>query len=444
MSMEALSLEFDEVPRVPLRGPLRLGVTGDLIYLRPMSRTLEAQRPDLVSKMRSADVLIGNLETVLIDLDIFSGSPQSQSGGTWMLGDPAVAADLKSLGFDILGVANNHATDWGVEALLQTRELLDRQGLLHAGAGHTMAQARSATYLDAPQGRIAFLAASATYTPMSPAADPLGRVPARPGISVLESTPYSKVSPTDYQRLAELAAPVFGGNAVRSDSLKLMGGEFEADPHIPEGTAELHYRTNQKDAEQILTQIRQAKQNASLVVFGFHYHEPDNASQEPAEFAAQFSRDVIDAGADVVVAHGPHQLRGVEIYEGAPIFHSLGNFAMMTNSLDVVTASTYELYDADPQNVTVPELLTARNTRVFGKPEMSQSVLPLLNYDDGALTSVELVPLDIAPGQGADLGTPARATGEKGRHILERLEGLSAAFGTSFQIEDDCAFVNLG
>lgn len=443
MTMEALTLEFEDVPSVSLQGQLRLGVTGDLIYLRPLARTLAAQRPDLVAELRSTDVLIGNLETMLLDLDTFSGSPQAQSGGTWMLGDPAVAADLKSLGFSMLGLANNHATDWGVEALLETRHLLHAAGLPHAGAGRTMAQARAAAYLDAPQGRIAFLAASATYTPMSPAADPFGRVPARPGISVLGSTPYSKVSPADYERLAALASPVFGGNAIRNDSLKLMSGEFQVDPNIPEGTAELHYRADEKDARQILTQIRQAKQNSSLVVFGFHYHEPDNASQKPAEFAAQFSRRVIDAGADVVVAHGPHQLRGVELYQGAPIFHSLGNFAMMTNSLDTVTSNTYELYDADPEKVTVPELLSARNAKVFGKPEMSESALPLLNYDDGALTSVELVPLDIAPGQGAHLGTPAKATGEKGQHILKRLEGLSAPFGTSFQIQGDRALVNL-
>lgn len=444
MAMEAMKLSFDDVPSVALQGDFRLGVTGDLIYLRPMAKTLEAQRSHLVSEMRSADVLIGNLETVLLDLDTFSGSPQAQSGGTWMLADPAVAKDLKSLGFDMMGLANNHATDWGVEALLETRRCLDEAELLHAGAGHTMAQARAATYLDVPQGRIAFLSASATFTPMSPAADPLGRVPARAGISTLGSTPYSAVNPADYARLVELAQPSFTGNVVRRDSLKLMDGEFEPDPSVPEGTADLRYRTHEKDAQQILTQIRQAKQNASLVVFGFHYHEPDNASQEPAEFAAQFSRKVIDAGADVVVAHGPHQLRGVEIYNGAPIFHSLGNFAMMTNSLDTVTRNTYELYSADPEEVTVPELLGARNAKVFGKPEVSESVLPLINYSDGELTSIELVPLDIAPGQGAHLGTPAKADAEKGHRILDRLEGLSTPFGTTFRLDGDRAFVELG
>lgn len=40
-----------------------------------------------------------------------------------------------------------------------------------------------------------------------------------------------------------------------------------------------------------------------------------------------FSRAVIDAGADLVVGHGPHVLRGLEFYQGRLIAYSLGNFA---------------------------------------------------------------------------------------------------------------------
>ena len=41
----------------------------------------------------------------------------------------------------------------------------------------------------------------------------------------------------------------------------------------------------------------------------------------------KFSRAVIDAGADVVIGHGPHVLRGMEFYNGKLIAYSLGNFA---------------------------------------------------------------------------------------------------------------------
>jgi poly-gamma-glutamate capsule biosynthesis protein CapA/YwtB (metallophosphatase superfamily) len=41
----------------------------------------------------------------------------------------------------------------------------------------------------------------------------------------------------------------------------------------------------------------------------------------------KFTHTVIDAGADVVIAHGPHVLRGMQFYKGKLIAYSLGNFA---------------------------------------------------------------------------------------------------------------------
>lgn len=441
--MERMQLEFQKVPRNPLRGHFTLGLTGDLIYLRPMARTLEVQQPELIESLRRSDVLIGNLETVLVDPDSFMGSPQAESGGTWMLADPLVAQDLHRLGFSILGLANNHATDWGVEGLLQTRDLLDHAGILHAGAGRSLSQARAACYDDSPQGRVAFISASATFTAMSPAEDPFGRVPGRPGINVLRAREYSAVNPSDFETLREFARQKSLNNAVRRDSVKLMGGEFAPDPQVPRGTAQVRYEVNAQDEESILADIRQARQNSNLVVFGFHSHEPANEEVKPAQFAAEFSRRAVEAGADVVVCHGPHQLRGIEIYRGAPIFHSLGNFAMMTNSLDIVTRSTYDLYDASPREVTVPELLTARNEAVFGDPCMLESVLPLLTFNNGQLSEIELVPLDLAPGQGAALGTPSTARGASGVEQLKRLGVISEPFGTVLQIEGNRAFIKL-
>lgn len=46
-----------------------------------------------------------------------------------------------------------------------------------------------------------------------------------------------------------------------------------------------------------------------------------------------FSEAVIDAGADVVIGHGPHVLRGMQFYKGKLIAYSLGNFAGGGNTL---------------------------------------------------------------------------------------------------------------
>jgi hypothetical protein len=53
---------------------------------------------------------------------------------------------------------------------------------------------------------------------------------------------------------------------------------------------------------------------------------PEFLGKEPRGNLRRWARAVLDAGADAVVGHGPHVLRGVEFYKGKPIFYSLGNF----------------------------------------------------------------------------------------------------------------------
>jgi hypothetical protein len=58
-------------------------------------------------------------------------------------------------------------------------------------------------------------------------------------------------------------------------------------------------------------------------------HVPEAAEslgREPRGELRRWARSVIDAGADAVVGHGPHVLRGIEFYRGRPVAYSLGNF----------------------------------------------------------------------------------------------------------------------
>lgn len=56
-------------------------------------------------------------------------------------------------------------------------------------------------------------------------------------------------------------------------------------------------------------------------------HGPEFLGREPRGDLRRWARAVIDAGADAVIGHGPHVLRGIEFYAGRPIAYSLGNFA---------------------------------------------------------------------------------------------------------------------
>jgi poly-gamma-glutamate synthesis protein (capsule biosynthesis protein) len=70
--------------------------------------------------------------------------------------------------------------------------------------------------------------------------------------------------------------------------------------------------------------VREAKDGSDLVKVNIHWG---------TEYQHQFSRHqqtvgraLIDSGADIIIGHHPHVVQGLEIYQGKPIFYSLGNF----------------------------------------------------------------------------------------------------------------------
>jgi poly-gamma-glutamate synthesis protein (capsule biosynthesis protein) len=246
-----------------------------------------------------------------------------------------------------------------------------------------------------------------------------------------------QVSAADLAVLARLAGAREGA------PVRLAGMRYEAvaDASTP---METRYVVNQRDEAANLLAVRQAHQNGNFVAFSLHNHEPGNASQVPARFAVEFAHKVIDAGADAYVGHGPHQLRGIEIYKGKPIFYSLGNFAMMNNSLDALPADMYEQFGIDPASVTAPELLQARGESSFGDPNLYESVIAVSRYVKGNVSEIRLYPIDLGvAAKGAAKGVPGAADPIVARRILERLQRLSAPFGTRIAIENGIGVIRL-
>ncbi|GID31430.1 hypothetical protein Abr02nite_64130 [Paractinoplanes brasiliensis] len=92
------------------------------------------------------------------------------------------------------------------------------------------------------------------------------------------------------------------------------------------------------DLDQARSVVGQAKERADLVVVQVHMGAEGATMQhvrpgtetfhgENRGDPIKFSHAVVDAGADLVVGHGPHVLRGMEFYKGKLIAYSLGNFA---------------------------------------------------------------------------------------------------------------------
>ena len=394
-----------------------------------MLATIEKQSPRMLEILRRADVAFGNVETTILDLEDFKGSPQAESGGTWMLADARTPADLAKMGFDILSHANNHVTDWGVEGLAETGKRLDSASLIHSGSGRSLSSARAPHYFDAPAGRVGLVAATTSFPPMSRAADALGEVNARGGVNAIRSERTRLVNADDLPVIARVAGAAPGKAVI------LDGVQYRVTPDAKlAGT--LSYKLNPTDETANLLAIRQARQNSNFAVFSLHNHEPGNWSQTPADFAQAFAHKVIDAGADAFIGHGPHQLRGIEIYKGRPIFYSLGNFAMMNNSLDVAPVDMYEQYGVTPGSATTPEMLQARNAARFADSELYESVIAVSRFTNGQLSEIRLYPLDLGVTlEGAVRGVPKLADAVTGSRILERLQRLSAPYGTKITVE---------
>ena len=74
-----------------------------------------------------------------------------------------------------------------------------------------------------------------------------------------------------------------------------------------------------------------------------HSHQMTGEDKEsPAQFLQTFAKACIDAGASVILGHGPHILRGIELYKDGIIFYSLGNFLFENDTTTHQPADFYE------------------------------------------------------------------------------------------------------
>jgi hypothetical protein len=91
------------------------------------------------------------------------------------------------------------------------------------------------------------------------------------------------------------------------------------------------------DVTEAIKIISMLKETSDIVIVSFHggsegksaIHISDREEiflDEKRGNVIKFSRSVIDAGADMVIGHGPHVLRALEVYKGKLIAYSLGNF----------------------------------------------------------------------------------------------------------------------
>jgi poly-gamma-glutamate synthesis protein (capsule biosynthesis protein) len=390
----------------------------------------------VVDALRSVSIGLTTLEENLLD---GKNIPHADTPGTirWPYGTRRQAEDLRRVGITVVSLANNHATDYGIEGMKQTQEILDDQGLRHAGSGADLAVAQAPVSLGAAPRRVAVFAITTSASPESRATHSRGEILGRPGANVLRYSPDVTVDPETFATLQH--SPIATKSAERGQ-LILSGTIIKKGPKTS-----VQLVPNEQDVHDILDQVKLARSQPGVVVVMLHSHEPRNQSDAPAESVQSFAHALIDAGASLVVGSGPHQLRGIEVYKSGAIFYGLGNFAFDYAAVDPRGADVYEA-GMDLYQLAIGALGSMGSFRVpqTDEPIWWQSVIAVTTFERGALKSIRLQPIDL----GVDLpiarrGIPRIASSERAGEILRTLARLSQNFGTQISVKDGSGDVQL-
>lgn len=244
--------------------PIQIAAVGDMMLGRSINmhveRTGEVDYPfaAMSSLLNTADLRIGNLECVISELGEAAYKAYAFRVGYWGIESLARAR------FDVLSLGNNHALDFGPEAMLDTLSRLRAAGITVVGAGATEADARTHQVVDVGGLRLAFL----------------GTVN------------------TSKER--------YGFDPSATAATAMTPGVAWGDP------------------EKLRADVQAAAKDADLVIVMLH--SGTEWRIEPTKIQQALARAAVDAGAAVVIGAHPHVMQGVEYYQDGFIAYSLGNF----------------------------------------------------------------------------------------------------------------------
>lgn len=352
------------------RRPLALVFTGDVI--------LDVPQPDhwlagIAPALQAADAAIGHLEVPhTTHVQEYGGDVPAPGA------DPTHLAALSRAGFAAMTLAGNHIADCGSVGIADTLAGLSAQKLAYCGAGLTLAQARQPALLQIGERTLAVLS-------------------------------YNCVGPQTAWATDERAGCAWL--------------PVETSDGTPVAPARTLVRPSPEAFTILRDDIAKARAHAALIVVALHkgiVHTPAIV----ADYERTLAHAAIDAGADLVISHHAHIVRGIEFYRGKPIFHGLGNGCVVTHALD------------PNQSHAARAEWAQRRKQLFGfEPDPAYTLAPfhpeavnaflarVLWHEDGRLEP-GIVPVHVDPP-----GRPRLATIEEGQRIAAYVQAISARAG---------------
>ncbi|HBV84616.1 MAG TPA: capsule biosynthesis protein [Lachnospiraceae bacterium] len=211
----------------------------------------------LLERMRNADVFMLNNEFP------FSTRGTPTEGKTFTFrANPSNIEMYAQIGVDLVSLANNHAYDYGEQALLDTFSTLEEAGIPYVGAGRNIEEAKKPVYLIANGMKIAV------------------------------------VSATQIER-----------NAV---------------PDTKEATMTNAGVLRCMDPTALLEVIAQAKANSDFVILYIHWGTESQETTDWLQ--DKQAPIYAEAGVDLIIGDHPHCLQKIDCISGVPVVFSLGNY----------------------------------------------------------------------------------------------------------------------
>ena len=433
-------------------GNFTIALAGDTMITRKLMPFREDKFLQLREILRATDAAFANLEGTVHTWE--EGTP-GITQGTFMTTDPKLLDDLQWLGINMVSCANNHAFDYGEDGVLANLRHLEGTGIVHAGTGRNLAEARSPGYLDTPNGRVGLIATTATFRPWNQAGEQRPDLRGRPGINPLGFQITYSVDAAAFEHLQRISRELgfeksherarkhfYSDKEIpdaRSAELSLLGNRYVLGEGFSIGT-----QVNERDLQDNLKWIREARRQADWLVVSAHCHEFGGPSlltagtraelEETADFFTKFAHQAIDEGADVFVGHGSHFPMGIEIYKGKPIFYSVGNFVFQNETVGFFPADAYERFDLDLK-ATPSDFLDARTNG--GKkghpsdPAYWENMFAVCQFNNHKLKEICIHPIDQGFGRPRpQRGRPMLAEGAVANRVVERVVRLSQRYGT--------------
>ncbi len=380
-------------------------------------------------------------------------NPVEDSGGSHLGAHEWVIDELLAAGINLFAMPNNHSLNYGVTGLLALIDVLDGRDIIWAGIGRNLGEARMPAYLDTSAGSVALVACASTFGKGQQASVQRPDMPGRPGVNPLRFTTTYVVPEDDLAALRRISMNLgleerrlerirlgFGFPPSSGDILPFLDNNFRAGD-----TTRIETAPNERDLDEIASWVEEAAGRADLVVASIHAHEQGATKEEPADFIRAFARRVIEAGADVVVGHGPHLLRGVEVIDGKPVFYSLGNFVGQNELTYKLPSDSYETFRVDP-TMTPGRVYRQRSegdTKGFPADRRYwETVVPVCEWEGKRLRQVTIYPVSLGLGEATHRrGRPRLATGAEATGILSRFRTLSEPYGTDVAVEGELAVI---